>query len=98
MAKRKRKEKGYRLALRPMGDDVDGRDPDEMDDVVVNDVSCFRAEIMDDRNLWMCCYLDGTGVEQDRVTFNVRAHRSRLIFTLTETPTGRVTYEEPRKT
>ena len=30
-----------------------------LDDVVVNDVSMFRAEQMDDNDWWFCCYLNG---------------------------------------
>jgi len=62
-------------------------------DVVVRDVSMFRAEVVSDRTLWLCCYLPGTGVEHDRVTFWVEARRGRLTFGVSEWPSGDVSYE-----
>lgn len=83
---------GYRIALRP--DD----NPRFLDDVVVKGVSMFRAEMMDDTGMWMCCYLDGS---DERVTFYVRATRRRgrrlaLEFTVTEQPgeCDGISYEE----
>jgi hypothetical protein len=79
----------YRIALR----DHNGR----LDDVVVNDVSMFRAEMMDDTTLWMACYLPGT---TERVSFWVRATRRkgqkmRLEFHVTEWPNDpAITYED----
>lgn len=87
------KKKSYRIALRPQRNDSQ---PDVMDDVVVNDVSMFRAEMMDDRNLWLCCYLDGTGREHDRITFYATVKRGKLLLTVTEHPMGDVTYEDNR--
>jgi hypothetical protein len=73
----------YRIALRP-------DDHGELDDVVVNDVSMFRAEMMDGRSLWMCCYLEG----HERVNFWVRVKgRGVLEFHVTEQPDD-VTYED----
>ena len=73
----------YRIALRP---DDDG----ELDDVVVKDVEMFRAERMDNRSLWMCCYLTG----HERVNFWVRVKgRGTLEFCVTEQPSD-VPYEE----
>lgn len=73
----------YRIALRP-----DREDSDLLDDVVVKDVSMFRAEMMDDRSLWMCCYFPGT---DERLTFHVQATKRkgkklRLEFVATEQP------------
>ena len=65
----------YRIALRP---DEAG----ELDDVVVKDVEMFRAEMMDDRTLWMCCYLAG----HERVNFWVSARGGKLRFSVTEWP------------
>lgn len=78
----------YRVALRP-------DDSDALDDVVVCDVSMFRAELMSDRDMWLCCYLPGTGTEHDRVAFAVRAvgKHARLEFSVTEHPFGDVSYE-----
>lgn len=87
---RKAPPKGYRIALRP---DSEGA----LDDVVVNDVSMFRAEMMDDKTLWMCCYFPGS---DERLTFWVRAtkrkgQKLRLEFNFTETPHGDgFTYED----
>ena len=93
----RRKRDKPRIALRPDGDDATDVGAD-LDDVVVNDVSVFRAELMDDDWLWMCCYLAGEGWE-NRIAFAVRAvkvkgkKRPRIQFTATEYPSG-VTYEE----
>lgn len=66
----------YRIALRP-------DDNGDLDDVVVKDVEMFRAEIMDNRSLWMCCYLEG----HERVNFWVRVTgRGTLEFYVTEQP------------
>lgn len=65
-----------RIALRP---DEAGA----LDDVVVRDVSMFRAEMMDDRTLWMCCYFPDN---DERVTFWVRSKRGPLVFDVTEQP------------
>lgn len=87
------KVNGYRIALRPDFDDTD-----LLDDVVVNDVSCFRAEDMGDW-WWMCCYLadtdDGHGGE-DRITFSVRknGYRGPVVMTVGELPSNpTITYE-----
>lgn len=75
----------WRLALR--GDD-------SLDDVVVRDVSVFRAEMLTPTRLWLACYLEGTGIEGDRVTFEVRmAEDGTLQFEVTEPPRGRVIEE-----
>lgn len=76
-----------RLVLRRAGDG-------SLDDVVVRDVSMFRAEVLDEGRLWLCCYLDGTGVDGDRVTFEVVARGDRLSFEVGEEPVGRVQVEE----
>lgn len=84
---------GYRIALHP-------DDEGALDDVVVRDVSMFRAEMMDNTTLWMCCYLAGT---DERVTFWVRATRRKgkrlaLEFHVTEQPpeVDGITYEAQR--
>lgn len=64
-----------------------------LDDVVVEDVSTFRAELLDEATLWLACYLPGTGVEGDRVTFEVSARDGRLILEVIERPTGSVSAE-----
>lgn len=75
----------YRIALRN-----DAKD--RLDDVVVKDVSMFRAEMMSTKELWLCCYFPGTN---ERVTFWVRAKGGRLEFDVTEQPIGdEFTYEE----
>lgn len=63
-------------------------------DVVVNDVSMFRAEMLDRRRLWLACYLPGTGTAGDRVTFEVSVGEDgALMFEIAEQPTGSVTFE-----
>ncbi|WP_083267967.1 hypothetical protein [Lentzea guizhouensis] len=64
-----------------------------LDDVSVRDVSLFHAEMMDQRTLWIGCYLEGTGVEHDRVTFMVTARGNRLVFEVVEQPEGNVPLE-----
>ena len=76
----------HRLALRSLT-------TGGLDDVVVEDVSMFRAERLDEVTLWLACYLPGTGVEGDRVTFEVSARDGRLDFEVVERPTGSVSAE-----
>ena len=67
------------MALRPEGDD-----PDVMDDIVVKDVSMFRAEAMSEKDWWLCCYF----ANGERVTFNMeaRCRPRRLSCTVGERP------------
>jgi hypothetical protein len=69
-------EQRYRIALR---DDDNG----DLDDVVINDVSMFRAERMDGKSLWMACYFPDS---DEHVTFWVRAKKGKLLFSVTEQP------------
>lgn len=71
-----KRKKDARIALRP---DETGA----LDDVVVRDVSMFRAEMMDTKTLWMCCYFPDS---DQRLTFWVRSQRGRLVFGVTEKP------------
>lgn len=71
-----------RIALR--GDPV-------LDDVFVEDVSMFRAEMLSQGRLWIACYLPGTG--DDRITFEVVARGGRLEFSIAERPAGNVVVE-----
>ena len=91
-------EGAYRIALRP---DEDGADPFKhvtlLDDIVVNGVSCFRAEAMSADEWFVCCYLSGTDDDgtEDRIAWSVRAVKGRAIeWTTTEYPTVEVTYED----
>lgn len=72
----------YRIALRP-------DDSGQLDDTVVKGVSMFRAEIMDNNTLWMCCYLEGS---DERITFCVRG--KNLRYDVTEHPHGDFPYEK----
>ena len=54
----------YDVALRT----ATGDDEDLMDDIVVNNVGCFRAEAMSEKNWWVACYVGG-----EEVVFNVTA-------------------------
>jgi len=77
---------GSRLALRT--------DHGRLDDVVVTDVSMFRAELLDPSRLWLACYLPGTGVDGDRVTFEVSVGEAgTLHFEMVESPAGNITIE-----
>ena len=61
------------------------RDDDgDLDDVVVEGVTMFRAEVMDDKTLWMACYFGENAAE--RLTFYVRASKGKLLFDTTEVP------------
>lgn len=71
-------------------------DDDLLDDVVVRQVSMFRAEMLDSDRLWLCCYLPGTGVEGDRVAFDVTARDGTITFELVEMPQGSVSVEPSR--
>jgi hypothetical protein len=75
-----------RMALRTTGDG-------SLDDVVVRQVSIFRAEMLDSDRLWLCCYLPGTGAEHDRVTFDVSVRDGALAFAVVEMPAGSITLE-----
>lgn len=57
---------------------------DELDDVVVELPLMFRAEMMDDKTLWLCCYFGAD--KGEHVTFWVRSKRGKLDFGVTETP------------
>jgi len=59
-----------------------------LDDVVIEQVEMFRAEMLDEQTLWLACYLTGTGVPGDRIAFEVRARGDRLAFTKIEDPQG----------
>ena len=82
----------YRIAIRP-----DDRDADpmgqgvRMDDIVVRNVSMFRAEQMSSSNWWVCCYLDDL---DERICWSVtaQARPKQLNWITTEHPDG-VTYE-----
>lgn len=81
-------EPDIRLALRPYSDDAS-----RLDDVVVNRVDMFRAEMLDKDVLWLACYLPETGAEGDRVTFLVTVRDGELRMEVEERPAGSVTYE-----
>jgi hypothetical protein len=62
----------------------------ELDDVVVEGISMFRAELLNSDRLWIACYLSGTGVDGDRITFEVASRGGRLVFEVIELPEGNV--------
>lgn len=74
-----RRERIPVMALRPRHDD-----PDLMDDIVVKDVTMFRAEAMDDDVWWMACHF----ANGEQVTFHVtaQARPKRIEFSVTDTP------------
>lgn len=82
----------YDIALRPYADER-GIEADELlDDIVVNDVSCFRAEDMDGKHWFACCYLRGG----ERIAFwlTAKKHPLRIEWVATELPEGDFTYED----
>ena len=79
----------YRIALRPHYT-IEGAE----DDIVVNDVECFRMEQMDRRVWWACCYLRGEDMG-NRIAWDIRwDYKTReVVVRTTEEPEG-VVYEE----
>lgn len=57
-----------------------------VDDLAVQGVTSFRAEMMDRGVLWLCCYVEGSDGTQDRVAFTVRARGKALEFRVDEEP------------
>jgi hypothetical protein len=74
-----RDERLPRIALRRHADS-------RLDDVVVEDVETFRAEMMDGQRLWLSCYLRNG----ERVTWSVwvggKRPRAPLAFEVVEVP------------
>lgn len=68
-----------RIALRP-----DSERPDELDDIVVHDVTMFRAEAMDNDVWWMACYF----ANGEQVTFHIgiAGKPKRIRIVATDTP------------
>lgn len=69
MSKWRRKRSRNRIALRP---DSDGL----LDDVVVENVSMFRMERMDDGIWWLCCYLADS---DERIAWSIHSRSGRAI-------------------
>jgi hypothetical protein len=87
-------QKPYRIALRPDNPELDPMlTVTHQDDVVVNDVDTFHAELMDDNELWIGAYLRGT--DNDRICFSVTVTEDRkLQFQVVEYPiTSNLKYE-----
>lgn len=62
---------------------MDHRDSNLLDDVVVKNVTMFRAEMMSNGELWMACYFDN----DERVSFWVSARKTGVLeFSVTEEP------------
>ncbi len=59
---------------------------DRRDDVVVQDVSMFRAEMMDPKPLWLACYLRGSGETESRITFTVKCRDGWLSLSVVDFP------------
>lgn len=80
----------YRIALRPT---TPGEDPTsvttEVDDIVVKDVSMFRAEQIDPTSWHVSCDMEGVG----RVGWAVRVVDGRLVWVTIEFPVEPVLYE-----
>jgi hypothetical protein len=72
------------MALRPEVDGAEVTCGTLMDDIVVEDVTTFRAEAMDTDSFWVCCYLKNG----ERITWHVNAHArpKRLTWEIGELP------------
>lgn len=72
------------MALRPDDDNAEVTCGTLMDDIVVDNVTTFRAEAMGTDCWWVCCYL----ANGERVTWNVvaRAKPKRLDWEIGELP------------
>lgn len=72
-------------------------DSEGLDDVVVETPRMFRAEMMSDAHLWMCCYF---GDNHERVTFAVTAvkegRKAKLLFSVTEEPSEWLDWDKMR--
>lgn len=91
-SERRRRASAPRMALRPHG--IEGWDG--LDDVVVERPTMFRAEFMDDNDLWMCCYFPEP---HDRISFQVWYDKKakHLVLTETEMPAEWVDIDQERK-
>lgn len=81
-----RKAKTPVMALRKYNDG-------SLDDVVVETPKMFRAEMMSDYQLWLCCYF----TNEERVTFWVTAEGDKLNFSVTEEPSKWTNWDDLRK-
>ena len=87
----------YRIALRPDDRDADPRAFGVlMDDIVVNDVKCFRAEQMDVHSWWVACYLDNETMDRICWAVTARSRPNRIEWVTTEFPQA-ATYEHESK-
>ena len=75
----------YDIALRP-----DELHPDEMDDIVVRNVSLFRAEAMSDKSWWMSCFL----ADGQEVVFWITIKKKRIVVLCTDQPGHGYVYED----
>lgn len=73
-------ERGYRIALRPDGDGL-------LDDIVIKDVSMFRAERMTNTTWWIACYLDNDLGDEISWNATARSRPMRLEWTVQDWPT-----------
>jgi hypothetical protein len=64
-----------------------------LDDVVVKGVEMFRAEILDAKTLWLCCYLPNG----ERITWHVHSSRGRVEFEVGEKPDVYVDFDAERR-
>lgn len=93
-AERQRRASAPRMALRP-----DCEDPDLLDDVVVEHPTMYRAEMMSENELWMCCYFPEP---HERISFWVSAvvpkgkRKPVLRFSYTEGPSEWVDIDKER--
>lgn len=80
----------YGIALRPYGDGRNYKGTPLLDDIVVRDVSMFRAEDMGNGRWWVCCYLkDG-----ESIVFWLTGKKKSIDWVVTEFPRGDFTYEK----
>lgn len=86
----RRRKKPWRIALRPDEEGAEVQELTPLDDIVVKDVSMFRAEDMGP-SWWLCCYLEG---EPDHVRISFSLDKKTGELCATEMPD--VAYEAQR--
>lgn len=78
----RKKPKPWRIALRPDEDGAEVVELTPLDDVVVKDVSMFRAEDLG-QSWWLCCYLAD---EPDHARISFSLDKRTGVLCATEMP------------
>lgn len=85
-----KKDRIPRMALRP-----DSEIPEEMDDIVVENVTMFRAEAMSEFGWWFACYF----ANGERVSFWIerQTRPARIAVHVTEHPAEWIDIDKERR-